>query len=108
MKAIFKGYKMDDSFFNFTKGMKYQINDGYKCKFVIDDNGCRVSIDNSSVYDFEIVEDDDLFEEPASLKYYINGNLVQKSYFYELIGELNEADRLGAKVSSVKFEIKFE
>ncbi|UGO52637.1 hypothetical protein OPT79_2 [Klebsiella phage vB_KpnD_Opt-79] len=116
-KAKFVNYKTPASGYIgiFTPGREYKLdvieNDRYYRTY--DDYGVEVKFNSLFLdnYVFERVSDSELFdmiEEPASLKYYINGNLVQKSYFYELIGELNEADRLGAKVSSVKFEIKFE
>lgn len=108
MKAVFKGYKVDKHFFEFTKDKKYHINNGYNYKFVIDDKGRHMQIDGSSVYDFEIVEDDDDSRDTARLKYFINDVPVEKGFFYELLGEINEADRLGVRVLSVNFEIKFE
>lgn len=104
MKAVFKRYNIGFPFFTFTKGNKYDVN---HIGFVIDDNGRYVSI-NSGAYEFEIIEDDYFIKEPASLKYFINDIRVDKGFFYESIGELNEAERLGVKVPSVKFEIKFE
>lgn len=104
MKAVFKRYNTGAPFFTFTKGKKYDVNE---MGFVIDDNGSHVSIVNGA-YDFEIIEDDYFIKEPESLKYFINDIHVEKGFFYESLGELNEAERLGVKVPSIKFEIKFE
>lgn len=118
-KAIFNGYKQKGHIFNFTAGNEYIVTQRFGHDYVTDDDGYDIPlIPHSYVYDF-IIANEEYFikepamvncsaEEPAHLKYFINGNLVTKSYFYESIGELNEADKLGAKVSSVKFEIKFE
>lgn len=107
MKAVFKYYSSVAYAFNFTKGKVYDVNilnDGLIQ--VTDDNGHEIVLANGVSYNFDIIND--FIEEPASLKYFINGNLVNKGYFYESFYELNEADRLGVKVCSVKFEIKFE
>lgn len=107
MKAVFKGYNKIAHLFNFTKGDVYDVNilNNGLIK-TTDDNGCEVFTANGDIYSFDIIND--FIEEPASLKYFINGNLVTKGYFYESIGEVNEASRLGVNTSSVKFEIKFE
>ena len=106
MKAVFKYYSSIAHAFNFTKGKVYDVkflNDGLIS--TVDDNGDEVVMVNGVSYNFDIINDT---TEKASLKYFINDIPVEKGFFYESIGELNEADRLGVKVSSVKFEIKFE
>lgn len=118
MKIIFNGYKGKNKFDCITIGGTYNAKDlggGYYS--ITDDDGMSMIIDIKN-YDIEFINEEYFIkeptmlkcsvEEPASLKYFINGNLVTKGFFYESLGELNEADRLGAKVSSVKFEIKFE
>ena len=107
MKAVFKYYSSIAHAFNFTKGKVYDVkflNDGLIQ--VTDDDGHEVVLVNGVSYNFDIIND--FIEELASLKYFINGIQVEKGLFYESLGELNEADRLGVKVSSVKLEIKFE
>lgn len=107
MKAIFKGYNnsVANHAFKFTKGKSYPVKFKY---YIVDDEGFYYStIHKNSSYEFEFVSND-FAEEPAHLKYFINGNTVTKGYFYESIGELNQAEKIGVKVSSVNFEIKFE
>lgn len=111
--AIFVGYKEKDNVFNFTKGKTYPIRDGLGIEYITDDDDYDVPFNDVTrcTYDFFISDSEvssDLSEKPASLKYLINGIQVEKLFFYESIGELNEAGNLGAKVSSVNFEIKFE
>lgn len=111
--AIFVGYKNKDHAFNFTKGMKYPIRAGFGFEYITDDDNHDVSLNDATrcIYDFFISDSEvssDLFEKPASLKYLINDIQVEKGFFYESLGELIEAERLGVKVPSVNFEIKFE
>lgn len=106
MKAVFKYYSSIEPAFNFTKRKLYDVNvlnDGIIS--IIDDDGNHVVINNGTYYNFDIINDT---EGKASFKYFINDIPVEKGFFYESIGELNEADRLGVKMSSVRFEIKFE
>lgn len=108
MKAVFKGSNSIAHAFNFTKGKVYDVNfwsDGLRLISTIDDDGNEVSMVNGVTYNFDIINDT---TENASLKYFINDIQVEKGFFYESIDELNKACSLGAKVSSVKFEIKFE
>lgn len=112
-KAIFVGYKSNEHAFNFTKGKSYTIRQGFGYEYITDDDDYDVPFNDAIDYNYDFLVSEngalpELVEEPAHLKYFINGNLVTKGYFYESLGEVNEADRLGAKVSSVKFEIKFE
>ena len=113
-KAIFIGYKADEHAFNFTKGNEYIVKQGCNYEYITDDHGYDVSPFNralSRIYEFSVSESEALCDptnETARFKYFINGSLVTKGCFYESLGELNEAEKLGAKVSSIKFEIKFE
>lgn len=96
----------------FTPGKKYELevieNNIYYRTY--DDYGVEVKFSSlvSALYEFERVINAADEDEPASLKHFINGNLVTEGYFYESIGEVNEASRLGVNTSSVNFEIKFE
>lgn len=100
----------------FTQGKEYDIevvdNNGYYS--VIDDLNEEIKFKSLFLggYEFEVVPSQNnkikVKDEKRKLKYFINGNLVTKRYFYESLGEVNEAESLGVKVSSVKFEIKFE
>lgn len=106
MKAVFKGYNKISHAFSFTKGKVYDVkflNDGLIS--IIDDNGDEVVMINGVCYNFDIINDT---TEEAGLKYFINDIKVERGFFYESIGEINEADRIGVKVSSIRFEIKFE
>lgn len=117
-KAKFVNYKKTASgdIGIFTPGRYYELevienNSYYR---TIDDYGMEVKFStlNSDLYEFEgfyrsYLNAEDI-DEPASLKYFINGNLVTKDYFYETISEVNKASRFGVNASSVNFEIKFE
>lgn len=106
MKAVFKGYNKIAHAFNFTRGKVYDVNflnDGLIS--AIDDDGNEVVMVNGVSYIFDIINEK---AENAGLKYFMNDISVEKGFFYESLGEINEADRLGVKVLSVKFEIKFE
>lgn len=111
-KAIFIGYKHQNDFYKLKKGKEYEVKSACGYEYVIDDSGLLVPF--GGIYDtciFKLCDsicDSDNIKEPPELKYFINGNLVTKGYFYESLGEVNEADRLGVKVLSIKFEIKFE
>lgn len=107
MKAVFKGYNKIEHFFNFTKGNVYDVNilnDGLIQ--ANDDDGHEVVLANGATYSFDIIND--FIKKPASLKYFINDIPVERGFFYESIDELNEATRIGVKVPSIRFEIKFE
>lgn len=114
MEAIFKGYNSEGHVFEFTNGKSYPVIAGGKFKnYIIDDNGVYYSIEHkNSSYEFVLVSgscvDSDLVDCNKTLKYFINDIQVEKEFFYESLSELTEAERLGVKVLSVKFEIKFE
>lgn len=118
-KATFVRYQPETLFGGigvFTEGKDYDLEvvDNQKNYAVIDDLGVVIKFSSlvSKYYVFNRLgityKAPEVTKEQASLKYFINGKSVSKGYFYESLGELNEADKLGVKVSSVKFEIKFE
>lgn len=112
-KATFIDYKNGKHAFNFTKGKSYTIRRGFGYEYITDDDDYDLPFNDVTrcTYDFFISDSEvssDLFEEPASLKYFMNDFEVEKGFFYKSIGELNEAGSLGVKVPLVNFEIKFE
>lgn len=108
MKIIFKGYKGRNKFECLTIDGVYKaqpLGGGYYSIRDDEDMGMIIDIKN---YNFEFIDEDNVIaSHEAVLKYLINGNQVTKGYFYQCIGEIIEAKKLGVSCL-VDFEIHFD
>lgn len=98
----------------FTPGNEYEIEvvdnaSFYKTK---DDNGAIVKFQYPDLFDlfdyvFERADSSVIADKTATLKYFIDGNIVTRDFFYKCLNEVTEAKKLGASCS-VDFKINFE
>lgn len=110
MKAVFKGYKKPGHF-EFTVGKIYDLSTiPETCRYtmVTDDNDFTGTFIPGEIYDFEVLIPGSFITDNRQFKYCINGEVVTKVKFDDVLLCVKDFKKDGIDTSSIKFEVKFE